>query len=132
MKPTIVITPALLAKNNLTRADLVKIEALGEYGFDNEIIQLMIAYEIMPQTFSLNKKIYVIRKEVQQVLNSILHNTMVMYDMVEKKDELVAEATAKALAEAKPLSSLYGISSGGTDYNNTKTPYRAPVINVPD
>jgi hypothetical protein len=71
---------------------LIAIEQLGMYGFDQEIMDGMIRYEIFPPVFVVNGTDYVSGAEVFQVVRQLLRNSIRLYEAVDESEKRTAEA----------------------------------------
>ena len=71
---------------------LIAIEQLGMYGFDQEIMDGMIRYEIFPSVFTINGTDYVSGAEVFQVVRQLLRNSIRLYEAVDETEKRTAEA----------------------------------------
>ena len=71
---------------------LITIEQLGMYGFDQEIMDGMIRYEIFPPVFMVNGTDYVSGAEVFTVVRQLLRNSIRLYEAVEESEKRSAEA----------------------------------------
>lgn len=104
---TIKTTWAELAEHTpRVQADFVRLTELDAYGFDGEIVTLMIKHDVFPQTFvisgtleaSEDNDVYVLRDQVQEVVRDMLRNSMRIYEDVaeldKRKDALLEHADA--------------------------------------
>lgn len=86
----------------ISLGDLIRIDNLGFVGFDNEIVEAMIKYEIFPDLIEYRHDMYILKNEIFGVVNKLLKSSMKLYEAVEAVDEHV-EKVAKELSEAVPL-----------------------------
>jgi DNA-directed RNA polymerase beta' subunit len=87
MKPAIKIDAQDIKTHGYTYSDFITIEALGGYGFDEEIVNKMLRYEIFPQTFVLADQPQVLRASIFKVVNGLLLNSMRLYELVDETDK---------------------------------------------
>jgi DNA-directed RNA polymerase beta' subunit len=87
MKPAIKIDAQDIKAHGYTYADFVPVEALGGYGFDEEIVNKMLRYEIFPQVFVLAGQPQVLRASIFEVVNGLLLNSMRLYELVDETDK---------------------------------------------
>jgi len=97
MKPTIVITTQEARQHGITiGTDCVAVEDLGRYGFDSELINEMIKFEIFPQTYKHMGRIIVLKRDITEIINKLLHNSMKIYEKVEELDRIKEEVAKLA------------------------------------
>ena len=93
MKPTIKITTQEARQHGIDLGrDAIAVENLGNYGFDSELINSMVKFEIFPQTYMHTGRVIVLRREIMQVVNQLLRNSMKVYEAVEESDRIKKEA----------------------------------------
>lgn len=110
--PTIKTTFAELRKHGIN--DWCLLENLPSQGYDEDIVNLMIKYEIFPQTFLVAGQIYISKAAINLVTNKLLRTQMHMYETVETLNEAKA-AAIKYLEENKirlDADDLEAISNG--------------------
>lgn len=97
MKPTIKITTQEARQHGIDLGrDTVGVENLNLYGFDTELINSMVKFEIFPQTYLHMGRVLVLRREICEVVNKLLHGSMKLYETVEEADRLKEEAAKLA------------------------------------
>lgn len=102
---TIVLDKATMDKNGLNMARFIEITALGYYGFNNELINDMVHFEIFPQVYKIKSKLYVEKISIFGVVEKLLEREMVWYKAVEANEE--AEKAKKELESiALPVDEL--------------------------
>lgn len=89
-RPTIQATFTELKKHGIKSVRMVS--ELGKYGMDVEIINLMVKYDIFPQTYLIRKDVYVSESDVVVLVNRLLLTNMRLYKIRENLDEAKAEA----------------------------------------
>ena len=82
-----------LSEHFIEPKHLIPVEDLGRYGFTSEIINGMIRYDIFPRTFFVVGVVYVLRAEIFQVVETLLGNSLKLYESVEQTEAKAAEAT---------------------------------------
>lgn len=93
-KPTIQCTWAELhEKAELFESNTVKVEDLGRYGLDSEIINSMVECEIFPQTYLVRGDVLVSRDSILSVINQLLKNEMRLFRDHVKADEIAEEVS---------------------------------------
>jgi hypothetical protein len=80
---------------------LVAIEQLGMYGFDQEIMDGMVKYEIFPAVYTINGADYVSGAEVFTVVRQLLRNSIRLYETVDESEKRTREA--KELLESNSV-----------------------------
>jgi Na+-transporting NADH:ubiquinone oxidoreductase subunit NqrA len=76
---------------------LIEIRELGFYGFDNDIINDMVKYEIFPQVYKVKNKLYVQRSVIFGIVETFLKNAMTLYKAVEETEKVKAELAERAV-----------------------------------
>lgn len=102
---TIVLDKATMDKNGLNMARFIEISALGYYGFNNDLINDMVHFEIFPQVYKIKSKLYVEKISIFGVVEKLLEREMVWYKAVEANEE-AAKAKAELEAIAMPVDEL--------------------------
>ena len=97
--PTIKISFEKAKTRGLPPSEFVMVKNLGQYGFDADIIDKMIKYDIFPQTYLIVGNVYVVKASIAGILNRMVKNTMTMYDEVAANEAKVAELQAQVDAE---------------------------------
>ena len=106
MKPTIKITTQEARQRGIDLGrDTVGVENLNLYGFDSELINSMVKFEIFPQTYLHSGRVLVLRRELCEVVNKLLHGSMKLYEAVEESDRLKEEAAKLVESNTVPLTS---------------------------
>ena len=83
----------------------INIKNLGNYGFDDELVQGLLKHDLLPpidiRTRSNGKKDYLMSKnDVLFLINRMLKNELKVYDLVQEADEKCK--AAKELIENAP------------------------------
>lgn len=102
---TIVLDKATMDKNGLNLARFIEISALGYYGFNNDLINDMVHFEIFPQVYKIKNKLYVEKISIFGVVEKLLEREMVWYKAVEANEE-AAKAKKELEAIAMPVEEL--------------------------
>lgn len=86
-------------RNNakLLPKDVVAVQHLNRYGFDDEIINGLIKYDLFPQSFHILGVTYVRISAVLQIIHGLVRNSLRIYADVAAADE--AETRARELIE---------------------------------
>lgn len=84
--------------NGLRVNQFIEISDLGYYGFNNELINDMVHFEIFPQVYKIKNKFYVEKKSIFGVVEKLLEREMVWYKAVEANEE-----AAKAKKELEQI-----------------------------
>jgi hypothetical protein len=97
----------------ITLGSLIRLDNLGYVGFDNEIVDAMIKFDIFPDLIEYRGDIYVRKDDIFGVVQRLLRSSMKLYEAVETVDNHV-EKVAKELAAAVPLTAeeLAKVSAG--------------------
>ena len=74
-------------KFTFVRKDWIEVKELGKYGFDDEIINGLVKYEVMPAALRYKGKLYVPKFAILKVLHVTLVNAVKMYEMAEKHEQ---------------------------------------------
>lgn len=102
---TIVLDKATMDKNGLNMARFIEISALGYYGFNNDLINDMVHFEIFPQVYKIKSKLYVEKISIFGVVEKLLEREMVWYKAVEANENAI-KAKAELDAIAMPVDEL--------------------------
>lgn len=94
---TIVLDKKTMEERNINMARLVEITDLGYFGFDNDIINDMVKYEIFPQVYKVKTKLYVERRVIFGIVETFLKNAMTLYKAVEESEKVKAELAERAV-----------------------------------
>lgn len=93
---TIVANKSDLKKMGLKPCDIISIDMLGEYGFDDQLIKSMVDFEIFPDVIKLESgstfNYFVAKDQIFGIVNRLLKNELAIYKAVAEKDKVVAEA----------------------------------------
>lgn len=92
-----------LNRLNMSLGSLIRLDNLGYVGFDNEIVEGMLKYDIFPDLIEYRHDIYVRKDDIFAVVRQLLKNSLRLYEAVESVDNHV-EKMATELASAVPLS----------------------------
>ena len=98
----ILLDKATMDNNGLTIAKFIEIGALGYVGFNNELINDMVHFEIFPQVYKIKNKFYVLKTDIFGVVEKLLERELVWYKAVEA-NENAAKAKAELESIALPL-----------------------------
>ena len=83
------------------KRDLIKIESLLPYGFDDEVLEGLKEYKIMPSIYVFEECYYFRRSDITKLLNTFLHNEITMYkrykDFRTYQKELIEELKGKCV-----------------------------------
>lgn len=105
-----VLTKEIRHELGIKMGDLVRIDELNRYGFDDKVIAGFLRFEIFPQVYQVSRTKYVRRSEVTKIINQLLINAITLYQAVEAKDEFVhfcgengisAQEASRCASEAK-------------------------------
>lgn len=102
---TIVLDKATMDKQGITIARFIEISALGYYGFNNEIINDMVHFEIFPQVYKIKSKLYVEKLSIFGAVEKLLEREMVWYKAVEANENAI-KAAKELEAAALPIEEL--------------------------
>lgn len=102
--PTIKATWKEMHAHGIQPADLIRVQDLGQFGFNDEILAGMQRYEIFPQTFFVVGVVYVKRVSIFSVVGQLLQNAIRIYEGVEETDKKAAEAQKAIEENSVPLS----------------------------
>jgi hypothetical protein len=83
--------------------NLIRVEDLSKVGFNSEIINGMLKYEIFPQAFLVVGVIYVLREDLFKVVETLLGNALKLYESVEESEKKVKEAAQLIEENAVPI-----------------------------
>ncbi len=83
--------------------NLICVEDLGKVGFNSEIINGMLKYEIFPQAFLVVGAAYVLKDEIFKVVETLLGNALKLYESVEESEKKVKEAAQLIEENAVPI-----------------------------
>lgn len=83
------ITTKDMKKMGMDLSKLILIESLGYYGFNNTIINKMVKHNIFPNVYFYRGKPYVLRASIFEAVETIMENTMLIYDQNAKNEETV-------------------------------------------
>jgi hypothetical protein len=84
-----VLTKEIRHELGIKMGDLVRIDELNRYGWDDAVIHGFIRYEIFPKVYQVNQTKYVSKAEVIKTINQLLLNSITLYQAVEAKDNFV-------------------------------------------
>jgi hypothetical protein len=105
-----VLTKEIRHELGIKMGDLVRIDELNRYGWDDDVIKGFIKYEIFPKVYQVGQTKYLRRDEVTKTVNTLLRNAIVLYQAVEAKEDFVrfcgensisAQEASRCAAEAK-------------------------------
>lgn len=97
---TIVLTKEVRKAHGISMHQLVRLEELGKYGFDDDIINGLVKYEIMPQVYKINTSFYVLRADVLRIIHTFVKDALVLYQAVDVKKDLVVFCSENAVSMA--------------------------------
>jgi hypothetical protein len=83
--------------------NLIRVEDLGKVGFNSEIINGMLKYEIFPQAFLVVGVAYVLREDLFKVVETLLGNALKLYESVEESEKKAKEAAQLIKENAVPI-----------------------------
>lgn len=89
---TIVATKSDLKHLKVKMNDLISIEGLSLYGFDEEIINGLLDYDIFPTVIEIDHVFMVKKSSIQALINRFMKNELKIYKTVDDKEKLVKEA----------------------------------------
>lgn len=69
------------------RKDWIEVNDLLKYGFDDEIINGFIKYDIFPGVLKYKGKYYVPKYAIMSIINTLLKNSIKIYEMNEKLEQ---------------------------------------------
>lgn len=81
----------LLKHTGRTGKDMVSVPNLHMYGFDAEILNLMVACDILPQTYLIVGEVYVAKSDIMNLINTLLKNELRIYRDHVRVDALAAQ-----------------------------------------
>lgn len=101
----ILLDKATMDKHGFTMNRFIEISSLGYYGFNNDLINDMVHFEIFPQVYKIKNKMYVEKISIFGVVEKLLEREMVWYKAVEANEE-AAKAKKELEAIAMPIDEL--------------------------
>jgi hypothetical protein len=101
--PTIKASWKEMRAHGIQPSDLIRVQDLGRFGFNDEILAGMQRFQIFPQALFVAGVVYVKRESIFLVVEKLLQNAIRLYEGVEETEKKAAEAQRVLEEESVPL-----------------------------
>lgn len=105
-KPTIVLDKRTIAEQGILLHQLIKISDLGYYGFDAQIINEMVEYDIFPQVYKYRGSVYVAKDTIFGIVGTFIRNALTLYKAVDGAEKAKVEMLAEMEKYGVPYEQL--------------------------